>query len=191
MDPRMKSQLERAIIVFGIGFLLFQVWHNMARRSAGGSTSSGSAPAQVMAGLRKMNDIDSRYANALGSTVEVDQPGPTTSLTPPVEYTASNLRDPMASLLPKPEEHPPVDVPAPVAQQQPTPPPPPKPPAVALEGILWTSAGSKALIDGQVYSVGDHIKDATIVSIDRGGVVVDVQGTRFAMTFPFHREGAQ
>jgi len=95
----------------------------------------------------------------------------------PVQYTASTLRDPMISLLP--EER--LEQTTPEVVVSP-PPPPPQPPVVTVQGILWGNARPQALIDGQLYEVGDTIDGAKIIAITRDGAVLDVQGSTFVLS---------
>jgi hypothetical protein len=100
----------------------------------------------------------------------------------PVQYTASNLRDPLISLLPKEDQ---AGQGKPGKADRTSPPPPPaQPPAVAVQGMVWGGPRPQALIDGELYEVGDAVQGARIVAIDRNGVTVELQGSTFHLTTP-------
>ncbi len=93
-------------------------------------------------------------------------------------YTAGELRDPLASLLPKeppaPEATPSADLPARTAVQRPT-----EPPAINLRGIIWGEITPLAIIDDRLYRVGDPVEGARIITIDRSGMTVEYEGVAF------------
>ena len=51
-----------------------------------------------------------------------------------------------------------------------------------LKGIVWGEGKSQAIINDQVVSVGDVIKEAKVVSITRKGVWIVYQGVRAILT---------
>ena len=54
----------------------------------------------------------------------------------------------------------------------------PKPPAGKLEGLFWGGTVPQAIINGNVYRVGERMGEGKIASIDRDGVTLDTpQGT--------------
>lgn len=96
-----------------------------------------------------------------------------------VVYTAQDARDPMKSLLPKPEPPRPVDpiAAAPDSRM------PEQPPTLArLEGIVWSALKRQAIIDGDVYQVGDPVGGGVIADIDRDGVTIQMPGGRFLVS---------
>jgi hypothetical protein len=93
-------------------------------------------------------------------------------------YTASAMRDPLQSLLP-PEES--VAMSTMMEATAPTP-HAPQPPVVALQGVFWGGAQPTAIINGQVYGVGDTVSGATIRVINRRGIELEFQGTTYLMT---------
>ena len=100
---------------------------------------------------------------------------------PPAEplYTASAMRDPLQSLLPREElaTMPTMtDAPAPMPQA------PQPPPILALQGVFWGDAVPTAIINGQVYGIGDTVSGATIRAIDRRGIELEFQGASYRMT---------
>ncbi|MBI4341188.1 MAG: general secretion pathway protein GspB [Candidatus Omnitrophica bacterium] len=92
-------------------------------------------------------------------------------------YTAQDLRDPFKELLPPP---PAQAAAAPMASQavpvasaaRPAPLPLP---TLLLSGIWW-SVQPRALINGEVYGIGDHVQGATVKRISPEGVTVEFNG---------------
>lgn len=48
-----------------------------------------------------------------------------------------------------------------------------------LEGILWSDMRSRAILDGEVYGVGDALGPAQIVAIGRRGIMIRYEGALF------------
>lgn len=90
-------------------------------------------------------------------------------------------RDPFEPLVSKEGTKPVVDQP-PVIE-----PPPPTgevtPPSVNIEGVLWGTDKPLAIIDGEVYGVGEKLKDvdAEIDKIEKNKVFILYQGQVFGM----------
>ncbi len=92
-------------------------------------------------------------------------------------YTAQVLRDPLKELLPAPQ-------PKVVAQpggstmgsaqavQSLA-----KPPTLRVQGLWWGQTTPRAIINGNVYAVGETVEGAVIKSINRDGVLVEFEGT--------------
>lgn len=96
-----------------------------------------------------------------------------------VAYTATELRDPLVSLLPRRESGRAngrsLDPTHPSGREQEA--VSPEQLSLDIEGIIWGGTMPQAIIGGKVYTVGDHVNGARIVSIERGSVTVDVGGT--------------
>ncbi len=108
-----------------------------------------------------------------------DKPAPVDT----VSYNAASSRDPMTSLLPKPE---PAAMsaaggPGGMAEQA-APPLPPRPPEVNVEGVIWGGSRPQALIGGKLYEIGDMIGGARIVAIDHSGIQISFAGSTFSLT---------
>ncbi len=116
--------------------------------------------------------IQAHFNKIAGATETA--PTATTSSTGTKRYTAQPLRDPMKSLLPT------IAPPTPVLSMIQKPVAVTSPPAPApvrhLQGLLWGNPTPKAIIDGEVYGVGDTIQGAKIVSIDHSGVTIEHHG---------------
>lgn len=96
-------------------------------------------------------------------------------------YRAHGFRDPFKSYLPKPR--PPVAASpgverAPDMRAAPVSPPP----DLHLEGVLWGGPEPKAIIDQEVYGLGDVVQGATITAIGPEGVRVEAQGRMLNIT---------
>lgn len=96
-------------------------------------------------------------------------------LSGPLAYTAQELRDPLKSLLP--------ELPSPAARaaaggQHGTPQPAPvkRPPALTVRGVVWGGSEPEAIINDEVYRVGDTVESAKILSIDQAGVTIEHDG---------------
>lgn len=112
-------------------------------------------------------------------SLTVSPPAPQPSAEP--LYTASALRDPLQSLLP-PEESAAMSTTTDATAAMPMPQAPQPPPVVALQGVFWGGAVPTAIINGQVYGIGDTVAGATIRAIDRRGIELEFQGVSYLMT---------
>ena len=93
---------------------------------------------------------------------------------PVVRYAAERVRDPLLSLLPREVSR--------AASGQPsrgTAAATPPPPAIVVEGVVWGTTRPQAIIEGELYNVGETVQGARIVAIDRGGITVEAQGRMF------------
>ncbi len=93
----------------------------------------------------------------------------------PPRYAASSGRDPMISLLPEVK---PVDrraagpwTSATTSTSEPT-----QPPVLRLQGVLLGGPVPQAIINNQVYRVGESINGARITAIERHSVQVEFNG---------------
>jgi hypothetical protein len=52
------------------------------------------------------------------------------------------------------------------------------PPDITIEGILWGSNRPQAIIDGDVYGMGDDLLtvDAQVIRIEKDGIVISYKG---------------
>ena len=87
-------------------------------------------------------------------------------------YTAHDLRDPLLSLLPEPPK------PEATSQgQQPTAAAThPKPLTLLLRGIIWGGPEPQAIVNDEVYGVGDVVEGAAITAIRQEGITVEIEG---------------
>jgi len=104
---------------------------------------------------------------------------PAEGLVGPPAYTAHTLREPLRSLLPEPTAEPPVEAkPAPGAQR----PAEDALPSLTIQGLWLDGSESRAIINGEVYGLGDRLHGATITSIARKGVTVEFGGRAVELT---------
>ncbi len=81
-------------------------------------------------------------------------------------------RDPFVSALPqKPIVYRPTDVTVAGGQV--------KPPDFSVQGMVWGSKRPQAIIEDRIYNIGDEVKGAKIVGIDKEGIKVTYQGNIF------------
>ena len=104
-------------------------------------------------------------------------------------YTAQSLRDPLQNLLPA------LPASAEGASGQGTlaqaPKEPAHVPAFTVQGVWWSDAHPRAIINGDVYGVGDRVDGVTITSIDRDGITVDVGGKAVTVALGHPQESAK
>ena len=143
-----------------------------------GLARSGLLPWMVASGcaLLASSSVSAQEAPARGGDVVASAAGM-------LEYNAETFRDPMKSLLPTEPVQPAA---LSVAQEtEPKLPPPqaePEAPVATLEGMVWGGRFPQAIINGEVYSVGDTIDGALITAIDRGGVTVETSDAKFVIS---------
>ncbi len=93
-------------------------------------------------------------------------------------YHADGLRDPMKSLLPQPPAPPAVQATTAKSSAVKS----PERPQVTLQGMFWGSVHPYAIINGDVYAVGDQVAGAKILAIAREGVTMQVGDIQFVLT---------
>jgi len=106
------------------------------------------------------------------------------ALTDRPTYTASTLRDPLQSLFPggpkklevRPSQEPGrVTAPSPGEGRLPT---------LTIQGLIWGGPKPKAIIDNEVYGVGDIVQGATITEIGPEGITLELQGRTIRVALP-------
>jgi hypothetical protein len=55
-------------------------------------------------------------------------------------------------------------------------------PPLVVQGVVWGTLAPKAIINNEVYGVGDVVRGVTIVSITHEGVLVEVHGAMVRLT---------
>jgi type II secretory pathway component PulC len=91
-----------------------------------------------------------------------------------VNYSSEGSRDPLLSWLPKENEPAPVMV-SPEEVEL---------PPLALQGVQWGGEVQRAVINDQLYAVGDKVEGAEIIKIDEGGVILNYKGKQFTLEAP-------
>lgn len=88
-------------------------------------------------------------------------------------YNAHDLRDPLESLLPEvpkaPVEEAAANAHQPLHVERPM-------PSLRVEGLWWETQQPRAIINGEVYGIGDQVSGATIRAIGRDGVTLEFDG---------------
>lgn len=184
-DPQQKIKFEqRAVIGLAGVFVLTLLLGPLKRFGPFRAKPLRSAPTPAFGTVdmsKPLPDTLKAYEQRVEQQLEVDGRSGAARSQPVAEpiYTAQALRDPLKSLLPT--EPPKPNTPAgqaarPQAPAAPPKPPPP-PPALTVEGVLWGGSTPRAIIEGQVYGVGDTVEGVKILEIDRRGVIIDHHGT--------------
>lgn len=181
MPATRKSQLEwigvAVLLVIFAGTLSHAMKRPPARRSLEpGRTSAFPQVAPRLASTSPTSEAIEQQALGRPAAAEAKPADskPAEGSIPIVQYTADALRDPLVSQLPStmsqqvivipPENH------APMPQLE------PQPPTFTIEGVVWGGPRPQAVIDGDVYDVGDTVQGAKIMAIDRTGVTGTMQG---------------
>ena len=88
-----------------------------------------------------------------------------------VGYTRTGLRDPFLSPFDKEKEEKrlKLDEERPRYTKMPT---------LKIEGMVWNSPRPQAIINGEIFNIGESIKGATIIEINREGVVFVFEGEK-------------
>ena len=70
-------------------------------------------------------------------------------------------------------------------EAKPEPPIPSKPvvfPAMKIQGVIYRAAAPFAIINGQSYTIGDHVGNVVVKAIDRTSVLVELDGEMKVLT---------
>lgn len=169
MSLSKKNQRELLFVVMLLG--VFALTLSGAFKNAGVFTSRASGP--VMGTTSR--------ARQAAPPATVPAQAPVVKPADQARYTASDLRDPLQSLLPeprtpdatRPQESPAVSARAPSLL-----------PSLRLEGVVWGGAVPQAIIGQGVYGVGAAVEGATIKSIGREGITVEFQGQTMHVAVP-------
>ncbi len=108
---------------------------------------------------------------------------PAAAIQEPPRYTAADLRDPLREWFP--EEHPAIAVAPSMPAAPPALPPAPK---LQVNGLVWGGLKPKAIIDGEIYALGDMVHGWRITEIGRRGVTLEHSG--FPVVYPLTAQGA-
>lgn len=111
--------------------------------------------------------------------VAVSDEAPETKASVPTVAPSATLPKPAPSV-PVPEPAPAIAPHATVASVPPSSPAPkaPAPPEFRLSGIFYTVLSPSAIVNGETVNVGDQVNGATVISIGRTAVVLQVNGKR-------------
>lgn len=180
MDATKKSQLEQSAVVVLLG--VFAVTLIGALRGAGVFTRGGYG-VKTSQGGPSILQAPSSVSTPPGEPSVASSPSQ-----PPAQptYTAQTLRDPLRSLLPPPPFNPNLPVQPPMTVSAPGlgmgPAESARPLAIVVQGLVWGGAEPRAIIDDEVYGVGDVVNGATITAIAREGITLEQGGRTMAVT---------
>jgi len=180
MDAAKKTELEKRIVIGLVGVFAVTLFLGPLRglrvfaRSdpAGGAppppeTVSVSQPLGVML-QQHWQRMDDQQVELQQQQVHLAQ-----AATGPPLYAAQDLRDPLESLLPRPEPQglsPSAASPASPGGENVS------APKLAVQGIVWGGSEPVAIINNRVYGIDDMVEGGKILAIDRWGVTVDSGG---------------
>lgn len=167
MEGAKKTKVERYIVLALLGVFALTL--------PGTLRSIGLLRPRAPRGVVPMTSGDSQALAPVQAS-----PGSTrTPLTSPprAAYTAHTLRDPLQNLLPD-ESKPVVQPPTPQVPDRPTGQPLAQgaPSTLDIQGLIWGGPEPKAIINDEVYGVGDVIQGATITSIEQEGITMESGG---------------
>ncbi|MFH0731409.1 MAG: hypothetical protein V2A72_00615 [Candidatus Omnitrophota bacterium] len=54
-----------------------------------------------------------------------------------------------------------------------------EPPKISISGLVWNSDRPQVIANGKVFSVGDQIEGAKLLSVDKNGITVEYKGIEF------------
>jgi hypothetical protein len=94
-----------------------------------------------------------------------------------ISYDASNLRDPFEGYIVRSESLMSADEVSSIEV-------PFDPPELTIQGITWGGAYPQAIIDNQVYRVGESVKEVKIINISRDGLILSYQNRHYKQSGP-------
>lgn len=187
MDAQRKTQLEQRMVIGLLGVFAVTLAMSLKHSELFGGRAAAPAPAAPAVvgatGARSLVDVVASYRERMEPKVE----SPVAKSAPPEDvpvarsYTAHDARDPFESQLPRD--------PDPVLGQDgggwldpSTGGQAPGGPPLVVQGILWGGTRPTAIINDEVYGIGDRVEGATVTAIDRGGVTLEVDGGSMRLT---------
>ena len=183
METAKKTDVEKRFIIVLLCILAVSLWWGL--NSAGliklpakaASTPSPAAPAAIPPAVREVQDTAT-------SPVQPEAGARPPRATPRERptYTAGALRDPFQSLLPggpKKFEVRPSQEPGRVTASGEA-----GLPTLTIQGLIWGGPKPKAIIDNEVYGVGDVVRGATITAIGPEGITLELQGRIIRVAIP-------
>lgn len=194
MNAQQKTQLEqRAVIGLALVFLAALLF-GPARKMLFPQQAKLPAPqlpATPVPG--SLPTLMKQYQDRLDPLMDEPEPVRLAASAAQIGYSAQYLRDPFLSLLPQESAAQIAErvagaaaSPYPAPPQRPTP-----PPVIKLQGVIWGGPAPKAIVEGQLCGIGDVIKGAKIVGIDRQGITIEHEGQPVAYMIPDIAEGGQ
>ena len=188
-DPAKKTQLERYGVIALLVIFAFTLSGSL--RGKGARRTSQAKPTvqtQQEPGSKSLPTMFQDHWKQLEQQVDRLQakatPAARSAGIP--RYTAHELRDPLKSLLPgvpSQPQGPSADrMSASGSASASSESPPARPSAFTVQGVFWGGPRPSAIINGEVYGLGATVDGATITSIGRDGVEVEVGGSKVHLT---------
>lgn len=176
-----KAKVQREQMIMGALLLVFAVILARSLKQLGLLGKQPSAAAQKTvdavepeAPATTMKSAARDYRENFEPKTEAVKKDQKPAPAPGVAYTSQNLRDPLVSLLPKPKPPSPAAVNKPKVQAAEKPPAPLPP--LMVKGLMWGGSKPQAVINGQLYSVGEVVDGATVKAIAADGVTFEFNG---------------
>ena len=186
MDASKKASVEKYIVLGLLVVFGGALWTSLKQMGILGA-SRGPKPAappqsvDLTKPLSQTLQDEWKRMDPTVPNVKAATPPPAAAQASATTYTASDLRDPLKSLLPEDPKSRPVE-PVRTADHVTTPVPMTQLPHLAVQGLWWGSGEARAIINGQIYGVGDRVEGAVITDIGRNGVTVDYEGQTTRLT---------
>ena len=182
MSATQKSDMQKKVVIGLAAVFFISMLKNLGliKLPALGSPQAMGEPVNIVKPLSQtFSDHWNEMTQGLNSATS-QEAAPSVAPKSMLIYSAQSLRDPLASLLPKP--------PAPVATNQgssieelkPVEPPP----QLLIKGIWWEGGQPKALINNEIYGIGESIGGAIITAIGRDSVTLDFHGETLHASIP-------
>ncbi len=102
-------------------------------------------------------------------------PPPEVIVRPKVKYKTGELRDPFQS---------PLIEAKPTAKREASGAAESRPPSLTVQGLVWGGNFPQAIVSNKVAKVGDTISGARVISIDKNGVTVFIEGRQYRLPSP-------
>ena len=183
MDAPKKPDVEKRLITVLLCILGVSVFWGLKNAGLITFPAPRSAPVQPVAVSAPAKATKTAKPGAHQGSPEVGPRPPAVVSRQPDQwtYTAATLRDPLQSQLPgskKPEVRPSQEGSghgmASSAGEV-------RLPTLTIQGLIWGGPKPKAIIDNEVYGVGDVVQGATITEIGREGITLELQGRTIRM----------
>jgi hypothetical protein len=176
MDVAKKAKVEQFAII-GLLMLFALILAGSLKKSGMFRGKQPAEPEKIIQGTMPEMIQKARQEVGLTDGPQVTTPEPQQNPSPSLlqyKYMASDKRDPLENLFPKPEQPKEAipEVESEVVEEN----LPPKIPPLLVEGMIWGGNRPQAIINSKVYDVGDMVEGGKIVSIDTNGVKIDFNG---------------
>jgi len=109
----------------------------------------------------------------LVACVSLAAPGSATAI---VEFNVVFARDPFTPMFPAKEAKEGSLTQGPFLKEEVI-----QPPTLIVQGLVWGTNLPQAIVENKVVRIGDHIKEAEVVRIDKEGIMISYKGKTFTI----------